>query len=198
MGAIIHHLLDAAPDPVAPVDQRGRGRRLGVQPMARFRYPENEDGCSGLHRGADQARDGQPEDRPLRDRIGIGACRLRARLRHRHARVRDHEQDSDAAPPTFSVDKRLVRTWIGVTGLAKGARVEIYCAPAVANRYESGCIGRRTVGVDRMQLVAEKPIRRNPPRQAQLHRRYRGAAGPLCRLARDGAQGRPSAIPATT
>jgi 2-iminobutanoate/2-iminopropanoate deaminase len=117
MGAIIHHLLDAAPDPVAPFSH---AVEVDGWVFVTGQIPENPDS----------------EDDPLP--VGIEAQNLKIVLAGvglglEHvvsARVfvidmREFETMNKIYASYFPPNKRPARTCIGVTGLAKGARVEI-------------------------------------------------------------------------
>jgi 2-iminobutanoate/2-iminopropanoate deaminase len=123
MGAIIHHMLDAAPDPVAPfshaVEADGWVFVTGQIPE----NPERED--DPLPVGIED------QTRRVMDNLKIVLSGIALGLQHVvSARVfvidmREFETMNKVYTSYFPPDKRPARTCIGVTGLAKGARVEI-------------------------------------------------------------------------
>jgi reactive intermediate/imine deaminase len=123
MGAIIHHMLDAAPDPVAPfshaVEVDGWVFVTGQIPE----NPERED--DPLPVGIED------QTRRVMDNLKIVLSGIALGLQHVvSARVfvidmREFETMNKVYTSYFPPDKRPARTCIGVTGLAKGARVEI-------------------------------------------------------------------------
>ena len=123
MGAIIHHMLDAAPDPVAPfshaVEVDGWVFVTGQIPE----NPERED--DPLPVGIED------QTRRVMDNLKIVLSGIALGLQHVvSARVfvidmREFETMNKIYASYFPPDKRPARTCIGVTGLAKGARVEI-------------------------------------------------------------------------
>jgi 2-iminobutanoate/2-iminopropanoate deaminase len=123
MGTIIHHLLDAAPDPVAPfshaVEVDGWVFVTGQIPE----NPANED--DPLPNGI------EAQTRRVMENLKIVLAGVGLGLEHVvSARVfmidmREFETMNKIYASYFPPDKRPARTCIGVTGLAKGARVEI-------------------------------------------------------------------------
>ena len=122
MGAIIHHLLDRAPAPVAPfshaVEIDGWIFVTGQIPE----NPDNED--EPLPVGISQTR-------RVMDNLKLVLSEIGLSLEHVvSARVflidmREFETMNKIYASYFLANKRPARTCIGVTGLAKGARVEI-------------------------------------------------------------------------
>jgi reactive intermediate/imine deaminase len=123
MGAIIHHMLDAAPDPVAPfshaVEVDGWVFVTGQIPE----NPERED--DPLPVGIeDQTRRVMDNLKIVLSGIGLGLQHV-VSARVFVIDMREFETMNKVYASYFPSDKRPARTCIGVTGLAKGARVEI-------------------------------------------------------------------------
>ncbi len=123
MGAIIHHLLDAAPDPVAPFSH---AVEVDGWVFVTGQIPENpEDEDHPLPNGI------EAQTRRVMDNLKIVLSGVGLGLEHVvSARVfiidmREFETMNKIYASYFPPDKRPARTCIGVTGLAKGARVEI-------------------------------------------------------------------------
>ncbi len=123
MGAITHHLLDRAPAPVAPfshaVETDGWIFVTGQIPE----NPDNED--EPLPVGIEaQTRRVMDNLKLVLSEIGLGlehVVSARAFL----IDMREFETMNKIYASYFPANKRPARTCIGVTGLAKGARVEI-------------------------------------------------------------------------
>jgi 2-iminobutanoate/2-iminopropanoate deaminase len=123
MSAIIHHMLEAAPAPVAPfshaVEVDGWVFVTGQIPE----NPENED--EQLPVGI------EAQTRRVMDNLKLVLSAIGLGLEHVvSARVfvidmREFETMNKIYASYFPPNKRPARTCIGVTGLAKGARVEI-------------------------------------------------------------------------
>ena len=123
MGAIIHHMLKAAPAPVAPfshaVEVDGWVFVTGQIPE----NPENED--EALPVGV------EVQTRRVMDNLTLVLSEIGLGLEHVvTARVflidmREFETMNKVYASYFPPNERPARTCIGVTGLAKGARVEI-------------------------------------------------------------------------
>jgi 2-iminobutanoate/2-iminopropanoate deaminase len=123
MGAITHHLLDRAPAPVAPfshaVETDGWIFVTGQIPE----NPDNED--EPLPVGI------EAQTRRVMDNLKLVLSEIGLGLEHVvSARVflidmREFETMNKIYASYFPANKRPARTCIGVTGLAKGARVEI-------------------------------------------------------------------------
>jgi reactive intermediate/imine deaminase len=123
MGVIIHHLLDRAPAPVAPfshaVETDGWIFVTGQIPE----NPDNED--EPLPVGIEaQTRRVMDNLKLVLSEIGLGlehVVSARAFL----IDMREFETMNKIYASYFPANKRPARTCVGVTGLAKGARVEI-------------------------------------------------------------------------
>jgi 2-iminobutanoate/2-iminopropanoate deaminase len=123
MGAIIHHMLDRAPAPVAPfshaVETDGWVFVTGQIPE----NPDNED--EPLPVGIEaQTRRVMDNLKLVLSEIGLGlehVVSARAFL----IDMREFETMNKIYASYFPPNKRPARTCIGVTGLAKAARVEI-------------------------------------------------------------------------
>lgn len=123
MGAIIHHMLDRAPAPVAPfshaVETDGWVFVTGQIPE----NPDNED--EPLPVGIEaQTRRVMDNLKLVLSEIGLGLEHVVA-ARAFLIDMREFETMNKIYASYFPPDKRPARTCIGVTGLAKGARVEI-------------------------------------------------------------------------
>ena len=123
MSAIIHHMLDAAPAPVAPfshaVEVDGWVFVTGQIPE----NPENED--EPLPAGIEaQTRRVMENLKLVLSEIGLGLEHVIA-ARAFIIDMREFETMNQIYASYFPQNKRPARTCIGVTGLAKGARVEI-------------------------------------------------------------------------
>jgi reactive intermediate/imine deaminase len=123
MGAIIHHLLDAAPDPVAPFSH---AVEVDGWVFVTGQIPENPD------REDDPLPAGvEAQTRRVMDNLKLVLSEIGLGLEHVvSARVfiidmREFETMNKIYASYFPATKRPARTCIGVTGLAKGARVEI-------------------------------------------------------------------------
>src|SRR5262245_646746 len=123
MSAIIHHMLDAAPAPAAPFSH---AVEVDGWVFVTVQIPQNPD----------------PEDEPLpvaieaqhrrvRENLKLVLSEIELGLEHVVAArafiidMREFETMNKIYASYFSPNKRPARTCIGVTGLAKGARVEI-------------------------------------------------------------------------
>jgi len=123
MGAIIHHMLDQAPAPVAPfshaVETDGWVFVTGQIPE----NPDNEDDPLPVGIEA-QTRRVMDNLKLVLSEIGLGlehVVSARAFL----IDMREFETMNKIYASYFPPNKRPARTCIGVTGLAKAARVEI-------------------------------------------------------------------------
>src|SRR5262249_6554756 len=144
MGAIIHHMLDRAPAPVAPfshaVETDGWIFVTGQIPE----NPENED--EPLPVGI------EAQTRRVMDNLKIVLAEIGLGLEHVVAAraflidMREFETMNKIYASYFPPNKRPARTCIGVTGLAKAARVEI---DFIARRPWPGCSLRGALGVVR-------------------------------------------------
>jgi 2-iminobutanoate/2-iminopropanoate deaminase len=123
MGAIIHHMLDRAPAPVAPfshaVETDGWVFVTGQIPE----NPESEN--DPLPVGI------EAQTRRVMDNLKLVLAEIGLGLEHVVAAraflidMREFETMNKIYASYFPPNKRPARTCIGVTGLAKGARVEI-------------------------------------------------------------------------
>ena len=137
MGAIIHHMLDRAPAPVAPFSH---AVETDGWVFVTGQIPENPGQrgrtASGRHRGADPPRDGQLEAGAVGDRARPRARCLGPRVPDRHAGIRDHEQDLRVVFPAQQAARthlhRRDRIGQGSTG-----RNRFHCQAAVAPRTET-------------------------------------------------------------
>jgi reactive intermediate/imine deaminase len=123
MSAIIHHLLDAGPAPVAPfshaVECDGWVFVTGQIPE----NPEQEDDPLPVGIEA-QTRRVMENLKVVLAGIGLGLEHV-VSARLFIIDMREFETMNKIYASYFSPNKRPARTCIGVTGLAKGARVEI-------------------------------------------------------------------------
>jgi 2-iminobutanoate/2-iminopropanoate deaminase len=123
MGAIIHHMLDAAPSPVAPfshaVEADGWVFVTGQIPE----NPKNEDEPLPVGVEAQTRRVMDNLKLVLRE-IGLGFEHVVA-ARAFLIDMREFEIMNNIYASYFPPNKRPARTCVGVTGLAKGARVEV-------------------------------------------------------------------------
>ena len=123
MGMPIHHMLDAAPKPVAPfshaVEVDGWVFVTGQIPE----NPENEDEPLPVGIEAQTRRVMENLKLVLGD-IGLGLENV-ASARVFLIDMREFETMNEIYASYFPPDKRPARTCIGVTGMAKEARVEI-------------------------------------------------------------------------
>ena len=123
MSAIIHHMLDAAPAPVAPfshaVEVDGWVFVTGQIPE----NPDHED--EPLPVGIEaQMRRVMENLKLVFSEIGLGLEHVVA-ARAFIIDMREFETMNKIYASYFQPSRRPARTCIGVTGLAKGARVEI-------------------------------------------------------------------------
>ena len=123
MSAIIHHMLEAAPAPVAPfshaVEVDGWVFVTGQIPE----NPANED--EPLPVGIEaQTRRVMDNLKLVLSEIGLGLDHV-VSARVFVIDMREFETMNKIYASYFPPNKRPARTCIGVTGLAKGARVEI-------------------------------------------------------------------------
>ena len=123
MSAIIHHMLDAAPAPVSPfshaVEADGWVFVTGQIPE----NPDNEH--EPLPAGIEaQTRRVMENLKLVLSEIGLGLEHVIA-ARAFIIDMREFETMNQIYASYFPQNKRPARTCIGVTGLAKGARVEI-------------------------------------------------------------------------
>ena len=102
----------------------GRGRRLRLPDWADADTAERRRGtAAGWHRGPDTARDGQPDHCAPRPWARVGARGQRARVPDAvRSGLRSNER---GVSPYFPPDRLPARTCVGVTGLARGALIEI-------------------------------------------------------------------------
>jgi 2-iminobutanoate/2-iminopropanoate deaminase len=123
MGKIIHHLLDKAPAPVAPfshaVEVDGWIFVTGQIPE----NPENEDAPLPVGIEA-QTRRVMDNLKLVLGEIGLGLENV-VSARVFLIDMRDFETMNKIYASYFPPGKLPARTCIGVTGMAKGARVEI-------------------------------------------------------------------------
>jgi reactive intermediate/imine deaminase len=123
MGAIVHHMLDRAPVPVAPfshaVETDGWVFVTGQIPE----NPDNEDGPLPVGIEA-QTRRVMDNLKLVLSEVGLGLEHVVA-ARAFLIDMREFETMNKIYASYFLANTRPARTCIGVTGLAKGARVEI-------------------------------------------------------------------------
>ena len=123
VGAIIHHMLDRAPAPVAPFSHAVETRRMGFRHRADPENPDNEDeplpvGIEAqTRRVMDNLKLVLSEIGLGLEHVGFGAAFL--------IDMREFETMNKIYASYFPPNKRPARTCIGVTGSAKAARVEI-------------------------------------------------------------------------
>jgi reactive intermediate/imine deaminase len=123
MGAIIHHMLDAAPAPVAPFSH---AVEVDGWVFVTGQIPENPD-----HENEPLPVGIEAQTRRVMDNLRLVLAGIGMGLEHVvSARVfiidmREFEIMNKIYASYFPANKRPARTCIGVTGLAKGARVEI-------------------------------------------------------------------------
>jgi reactive intermediate/imine deaminase len=123
MSAIIHHLLDAAPAPVAPFSH---AVEVDGWIFVTGQIPENPD-----HEDDPLPVGIEAQTRRVMENLKLVLSGIGLGLEHVvSARVfiidmREFETMNKIYASYFSPSKRPARTCIGVTGLAKGARVEI-------------------------------------------------------------------------
>jgi len=123
MSAIIHHMLDAAPAPVAPFSH---AVEVDGWVFVTGQIPENpDDEDEPLPVGIEaQARRVMENLKLVLSEIELGLEHVVA-ARAFIIDMREFETMNKIYASYFSPNKRPARTCIGVTGLAKGARVEI-------------------------------------------------------------------------
>jgi 2-iminobutanoate/2-iminopropanoate deaminase len=123
MSAIIHHMLDTAPAPVAPFSH---AVEVDGWVFVTGQIPENPDNESEpLPAGIEaQTRRVMENLKLVLSEIGLGLEHVVA-ARAFIIDMREFETMNKIYASYFPPHKRPARTCIGVTGLAKGARVEI-------------------------------------------------------------------------